>query len=216
MAVDTATYVGNFNPALPNGTEMVSEGDDNIRQVKQGLVNSFPNVKGAVTADHTELSYMDGVTSPVQTQLDAKADITGETYSGTHNFTGATVTVPTATAGTNTTSAASTAFVQSAIAAVNAIAGVTVSTNSAASFAVTDGQIVSATNTGTVAVDFTATPTTGAVRGVHFDNGRLTNTIDFGSRSVMGPNGTTFSGVMTCNQRLMVIWRWFGDYWRAI
>jgi hypothetical protein len=41
-----------------------------------------------------------GLSSPVQTQLDGKADITGETYTGTHNFTGATaVSVPAPSSG---------------------------------------------------------------------------------------------------------------------
>lgn len=216
MAVDTASNIAALDTAKPTGSDPKSEGDDNIRHVKSVLKTCFPNIAGAVTASHTELSYVAGVTSAIQTQLDAKAALAGATYTGTQSFTGATVTVPTATAGTNSTAAASTAFVQTAIAAVNAIAGVTFTTNSAASFAVTDGQIVGATNSGTVAVDFTAAPTVGAVRGVHFDNGRLTNTIDFGSRSVIGPNGTSFSGVMTCNQRLSLVWRWGGDYWRAI
>ena len=30
---------------------------------------TFPNVSGAVTATHTELNYVDGVTSNIQTQL---------------------------------------------------------------------------------------------------------------------------------------------------
>lgn len=51
---------------------------------------------GSVSA--TELAYLDGVTSAIQTQLAGKSDTTGETYSGTHDFSGATsVVVPTPT-----------------------------------------------------------------------------------------------------------------------
>jgi hypothetical protein len=52
-----------------------------------------------------------GLSSPVQTQLDAKADITGETYTGAHDFTGATVTAPTQAAGDASEKVATTEFV---------------------------------------------------------------------------------------------------------
>lgn len=64
---------------------------------------------GTVTA--AEISYLSGVTSAIQTQLDGKGSTTGQAWSGAQDFTGATVTVPTATAGDATTKAASTAFV---------------------------------------------------------------------------------------------------------
>lgn len=67
---------------------------------------------GAITS--TELGYVDGVTAPIQAQLDSKADITGESYTGTHDFTGGTLKAPTMTAGTATTDVATTAFVASA------------------------------------------------------------------------------------------------------
>jgi len=52
------------------------------------------------TVSATEIGYLDGVISAVQTQLDARSEKAGETYSGTHDFSGATaVTVPTPTAG---------------------------------------------------------------------------------------------------------------------
>lgn len=58
-----------------------------------------------------EIAYLDGVTSGLQGQLNAKADITGETYSGTHDFTGGTVNVPTASPGSTGSRAASLDFV---------------------------------------------------------------------------------------------------------
>lgn len=68
---------------------------------------------GGVSA--TELVYLDGVTSNVQTQLDAKLAITtaASTYAplASPAFTG-TPTAPTASTGTNTTQVATTAFVQ--------------------------------------------------------------------------------------------------------
>ena len=78
-----------------------------------------------VTATGAELNYVDGVTSNIQTQLDAivadvtqndtdidlKANIASPTFTGTP-------AAPTATAGTNTTQLATTAFVTAAVAAV--------------------------------------------------------------------------------------------------
>jgi len=74
----------NTNPV--GASDPKSEGDDHIRGIKNVLLNSFPGVTGAVSATHTELNtldgitanvnelnYSDGVTSNIQTQLDAKA-----------------------------------------------------------------------------------------------------------------------------------------------
>lgn len=61
---------------------------------------TLPAATSVGNVSATELSYLDGVTSAVQTQLDARSEKAGETYSGTHDFSGATaVTVPTPTAG---------------------------------------------------------------------------------------------------------------------
>lgn len=58
------------------------------------------NLLDGVTATTAEINYIDGVTSPIQTQLAGKADITGETYTGTHDFSGATaVKAPTKSPG---------------------------------------------------------------------------------------------------------------------
>jgi hypothetical protein len=61
------------------------------------VTSGFDAVDVRIDAIDTDLA---GLTDPVQTQLDGKADITGETYSGTHNFTGATaVSVPAPSSG---------------------------------------------------------------------------------------------------------------------
>lgn len=52
----------------------------------------------------TELGYLDGVTSAIQTQINGKAPLASPAFTGTP-------TAPTATAGTNTTQIATTAFV---------------------------------------------------------------------------------------------------------
>jgi hypothetical protein len=73
MPLESATYVSGLNSSNPVAGDGVSAGDDHIRLVKLTLVNSFPAVAGAVTASHTELNYVDGVTSNIQTQIDSKA-----------------------------------------------------------------------------------------------------------------------------------------------
>jgi hypothetical protein len=56
----------------------------------------------------TEIGYLDGVTSSIQTQINAKAPLDSPALTGTP-------TAPTATAGTNTTQVATTAFVSTAV-----------------------------------------------------------------------------------------------------
>jgi len=62
----------------------------------------------SVTATAAELNYTDGVTSNIQTQLNAKAPTASPTLTGTP-------LAPTAPAGTNTTQIATTAFVSTAV-----------------------------------------------------------------------------------------------------
>jgi hypothetical protein len=57
---------------------------------------------------NTEISYLDGVTSAIQTQINSKASLDSPSLSGTP-------TAPTASTGTSTTQIATTAFVQAAV-----------------------------------------------------------------------------------------------------
>lgn len=83
MTVESATYINQLNAALPGATDPKSEGDDHIRLVKTTVKATFPNVTGVVSATHTELGYVAGVTSAVQTQLNAKAPTASPTFTGT-------------------------------------------------------------------------------------------------------------------------------------
>lgn len=60
MALEDLTgsskYISHLNNANPTGADNKSQGDDHIRGVKNVLLNSFPNVTGAVTATHTLLN----------------------------------------------------------------------------------------------------------------------------------------------------------------
>jgi hypothetical protein len=73
--------------------------------------NASKQLTASATTD-TELGYLSGVTSAIQTQIDLKAPLASPALTGTP-------TSPTATLGTNTTQIATTAFVQAALAAVD-------------------------------------------------------------------------------------------------
>lgn len=100
MALESATYISDLVSTNPTSSDNLSQGDDHIRLLKSTLKATFPNVSGAVTADHTELNkldgltastaqlnYVTGVTSAIQTQLDnlssSKAPLANPTFTGT-------------------------------------------------------------------------------------------------------------------------------------
>lgn len=99
MTVETASYISQLDTTLPTAADLISEGDDHIRLTKTVLKTQFPNFgTTAVTASAAELNYSVGVTAPLQGQFTAKANKAGETYTGAHNFSGASgVTLPAAT-----------------------------------------------------------------------------------------------------------------------
>ena len=73
MGIETFEFIDDLVAANPTSTDNVSEGDDHLRGLKTTLKNTFPNVTGAINPTETELNYVDGVTSAIQTQLDAKS-----------------------------------------------------------------------------------------------------------------------------------------------
>jgi hypothetical protein len=69
----TATGIWDIDTNYPDGTtETVSLLDNYMRARWEKVLVTFPNIGGVVTASHTELNHVDGVTSAIQTQLDAK------------------------------------------------------------------------------------------------------------------------------------------------
>jgi len=72
MGLETGTYINSLNAANPLGTDAKSAGDDHIRLLKATIKATFPNITGALTATHTQLNFVTGVTSAIQTQLDGK------------------------------------------------------------------------------------------------------------------------------------------------
>lgn len=124
MGLETGTYINSLNSANPGANDQVSQGDDHIRLLKSTILATFPNITGAVTPTHTELNYVDGVTSAIQTQLNAKAPLASPAFTGDP-------TAPTPANTDNDTSIATTAFVKSVGHAYKAAyqAGLTVNTS---------------------------------------------------------------------------------------
>ena len=86
MALEDLTgtkYLDDLNSSNPAAGDNVSEGDDHIRGIKNVLKLTFPNIDAAVNATPTELNYVDGVTSAIQTQLGTKAPLASPTFTGT-------------------------------------------------------------------------------------------------------------------------------------
>lgn len=75
----------------------------------RALASDASGKVGVSTVTSTELGYLSGVTSAIQTQLTAKANTASPTFTGTP-------VAPTAATGTNTTQIATTAFVNAEIA----------------------------------------------------------------------------------------------------
>ena len=85
MALEDLTgtkYLDDLVATNPAAGDNVSEGDDHIRGIKNVLKLTFPNVDAACNATPTEFNYVDGVTSAIQTQLDAKLPLAGGAMTG--------------------------------------------------------------------------------------------------------------------------------------
>lgn len=104
MGLETGTYISDLVNTNPTSSDPKSQGDDHLRLLKSTVKATFPNVSGAVTPTHTELNYVDGVTSAIQTQMDLKAPLDSPALTGVP-------TVPTADVGTTGTQAASLDYV---------------------------------------------------------------------------------------------------------
>lgn len=153
MTVETASFISQLDATLPASGDPKSEGDNHLRLVKSVLKGQFPNFgTNAVTPTAAEVNYLGGVTSAIQTQIDGKGAIAGQTWTGSHNFTGASVTVPTLSPGASGNGAASVDFVNalsfaSALPAQAGNAGKFVTTNgTAASW--TDALVATSLNGG--------------------------------------------------------------------
>lgn len=62
MALESGTYINSLNASNPASTDGLGQADDHLRLIKSTLLATLPNVSGAITADHSELSTLDGYT----------------------------------------------------------------------------------------------------------------------------------------------------------
>ncbi len=104
MALETGTYISDLVVTNPTSSDPKSQGDDHLRLLKSTIKTTFPSVAGAVTPTHTELNYVDGVTSAIQTQINLKAPLDSPALTGLP-------TTPTADVGTTGTQVASLDYV---------------------------------------------------------------------------------------------------------
>ena len=179
MALESATYIDGLVITNPTGADAKSTSDDHHRLIKSTIKATFPNITGAVTPTHTELNFVDGVTSAIQTQIDSKAPIASPTFTGTP-------AAPTATLGTNTTQLATMAAVQAAIANVNAQVATVVAVVSGTSQAAVAGSHYILTNVAATTVTLPATPASGDTVWVTWTNTLTTNVIARNGQTIMG------------------------------
>jgi len=69
MALEEAPFINSLNPTNPTNSDPIKQGDDHLRLIKLALKSTFPAIAGAVLPTHTELNFVKGVTSSIQTQL---------------------------------------------------------------------------------------------------------------------------------------------------
>src|SRR5690606_35929980 len=68
MPLESATYISDLDPTNPVGSsDLVSSLADHMSLVTATLQTTFPGITGAVTATHTELNFLDGVTGTTGT-----------------------------------------------------------------------------------------------------------------------------------------------------
>ena len=120
-AIDKTKISGTAITAGDTGTvtsTMIADGAIVNADINASAAIEWTKIAPSSTVSATELGYLDGVTSAVQTQLDSKlaTSTAASTYAPLANpaLTGVP-TAPTATAGTNTTQVATTAFVGTAV-----------------------------------------------------------------------------------------------------
>jgi hypothetical protein len=102
MGLEAATYISGLNVSNPvHATDNVGEGDDHIRLIKSTLLNTFPNITGAMNASHTELNNLVGVTGVTGSgnlALSAAPTFTGLVTAGSFSGDGSALTALSAAA----------------------------------------------------------------------------------------------------------------------
>ena len=88
MGLEAGTYISDFVRTNPLGGDDRSTADDHLRLIKDFILNTFPNISNAVNPTHTELNFVDGVTSAIQAQFGLKAPLAAPSFTGIADFAG--------------------------------------------------------------------------------------------------------------------------------
>lgn len=59
MTVEVARTINELDKSFPRNVDLIREGDDHIRLIKEVLKNTFPNVKGVVNISHEKINNID-------------------------------------------------------------------------------------------------------------------------------------------------------------
>ena len=62
MALETSTYIDGLVATNPVSTDPLAQADDHMRLIKSTITATFPAITGAVTSTHTEINKLDGYT----------------------------------------------------------------------------------------------------------------------------------------------------------
>lgn len=62
MALETGTYISDLVATNPTSSDPKNQGDDHLRLIKSFIKATWANITGAVTASHTEINRLTGVT----------------------------------------------------------------------------------------------------------------------------------------------------------
>lgn len=58
MALETGTFISELVPTNPVGSDPLAFADDHLRLLKSTIKNTFPNISGAVTRNHTDINNL--------------------------------------------------------------------------------------------------------------------------------------------------------------
>lgn len=64
MPLETATYISDLNTANPAHSDQLNAADAHMRLIKSTLQATFPSITGAVTATHTQINTIAGLSHP--------------------------------------------------------------------------------------------------------------------------------------------------------
>ena len=156
LATDT---VGSYVASLTAGTGITLSNNSGEDASPTVTVDTSVIQARVANVTDTEIGYLDGVTSAIQTQIDTKAPTASPTFTGVP-------AAPTAAASTNTTQVATTAFVRAEVAALVNSASATLDTLGEIATALGNDASLSTTLTNSIALKaplasptFTGTPT---------------------------------------------------------